>query len=401
MIFVPILLLNMLIAMMGNTYVTVIEQSEKEWMKQWAKIVVTLERAVPQADAKGYLEAYSIPLGPADDTGFEVRGVMVIKSKSKTRAKQRKGAVSNWKVRERESVANLLEKSKWVFPLQRVGRVTLTALKKRGMTGEEMRRLMWGRASISSPVKVTKQKLKDPYNLHTESDFTNAMDMLTFANNPSASNGVQLRTPPAVAVPDPFRELILMSDQRPDTHDPHYFAGLQQLANKAFDLVEQTLKTQPQLAKKISAPAPVAATSVPALATPAPPGAAAASAAASASASAVPVPSTLTNLFQDPKDIVDPKKLEEFMNMLAEVETEESDSGGPILGKLSLAKRTHNALSKADIKRPPNFEGQPLATSSVWEQQLPELDMEPVSWNWQDWQSFPLVTIPPIAGLQL
>lgn len=102
MIFVPILLLNMLIAMMGNTYVTVIEQSEKEWMKQWAKIVVTLERAVPQADAKGYLEAYSIPLGPADDTGFEVRGVMVIKSKSKTRAKQRKGAVSNWKVRKRE-----------------------------------------------------------------------------------------------------------------------------------------------------------------------------------------------------------------------------------------------------------------------------------------------------------
>lgn len=117
MIFVPILLLNMLIAMMGNTYVTVIEQSEKEWMKQWAKIVVTLERAVPQADAKGYLEAYSIPLGPADDTGFEVRGVMVIKSKSKTRAKQRKGAVSNWKVRERERdcVANLREKSKGFF----------------------------------------------------------------------------------------------------------------------------------------------------------------------------------------------------------------------------------------------------------------------------------------------
>lgn len=259
--------------------------------------------------------------------------------------------------------------------MQRVGRVTLTALKKRGMTGEEMRRLMWGRASISSPVKVTKQKLKDPYNLHTESDFTNAMDMLTFANNPSSSNGVPLRTPPAVAVPDPFRELILMSDQRPDTHDPHYFAGLQQLANKAFDLVEQTLKTQPQLAKKIAAPASLAATSAPAVAAPAP----TAATAAAAAASAVPVPSTLTNLFQDPKDIVDPKKLEEFMNMLAEVETEESDSGGPILGKLSLAKRTHNALSKADIKRPANFDGQPLATSSVWGQPLTELDMEPVS----------------------
>jgi Ion transport protein len=34
MILVPILLLNMLIAMMGNTYALVIERSEKEWMKQ-------------------------------------------------------------------------------------------------------------------------------------------------------------------------------------------------------------------------------------------------------------------------------------------------------------------------------------------------------------------------------
>lgn len=98
MIFVPILLLNMLIAMMGNTYAHVIEQSEKEWMKQWAKIVVTLERAVSQTDAQRYLEAYSIPLGLTDESGYETRGVMVIKSKSKTRAKQRKGAVSNWKV---------------------------------------------------------------------------------------------------------------------------------------------------------------------------------------------------------------------------------------------------------------------------------------------------------------
>ncbi|KAH8420103.1 hypothetical protein KR009_005813 [Drosophila setifemur] len=353
MIFVPILLLNMLIAMMGNTYVTVIEQSEKEWMKQWAKIVVTLERAVPQADAKGYLEAYSIPLGPSDDSGFEVRGVMVIKSKSKTRAKQRKGAVSNWK---------------------RVGRVTLTALKKRGMTGEEMRRLMWGRASISSPVKVAKQKLKDPYNLHTDSDFTNAMDMLTFANDPASSNGVPLRTvappPPAPPAPDPFRELILMSDQRPETHDPHYFAGLQQLANKAFDLVEQTMKTQPKPGVRkidpLTTPAPAVVTPVPgaAPAVPPPPDPAAALA-------AMPLALPLSNLFQDPKDIVDPKKLEEFMAMLAEVETEESDSGGPILGKLSLARRTHNALSKADIKREqPGFEGhshdQFQAMSSVW-----------------------------------
>ena len=57
--------------MMGNTYAAVIEQSEKEFVKQWAKIVVSLERAVPKEDAKGYLEAYSIPLGPSDDPRFE------------------------------------------------------------------------------------------------------------------------------------------------------------------------------------------------------------------------------------------------------------------------------------------------------------------------------------------
>lgn len=106
----------MLIAMMGNTYAHVIEQSEKEWMKQvssnffivflwnplkifqWAKIVIALERAIPQADAHHYLQEYSISLGPSEIPGTEQRGVMVIKSKSKTRAKQRKGAVANWKV---------------------------------------------------------------------------------------------------------------------------------------------------------------------------------------------------------------------------------------------------------------------------------------------------------------
>lgn len=66
---------------------------------QWAKIVVTLERAVNQTDAHHYLQEYSMSLGPSDDPATEQRGVLVIKSKSKTRAKQRKGAVSNWKVR--------------------------------------------------------------------------------------------------------------------------------------------------------------------------------------------------------------------------------------------------------------------------------------------------------------
>lgn len=153
MIFVPILLLNMLIAMMGNTYAAVIEQSEKEFVKQWAKIVVSLERAVPKEDAKKHLETYSIPLGP------EERGVMVIKSKSKTRARQRKGAVGNWK---------------------HVLKVTLGELKKKGFTGEELRRIMWGRASITSPTKISKKKQReqdDPFGL------TSAIDQMSYTHD--------------------------------------------------------------------------------------------------------------------------------------------------------------------------------------------------------------------------
>lgn len=63
--------------------------------------MVSLERAVSQKDAHNYLQEYSIKLGPGDDPNnpaSEQRGVLVIKSKSKTKAKQRKGAVANWKV---------------------------------------------------------------------------------------------------------------------------------------------------------------------------------------------------------------------------------------------------------------------------------------------------------------
>ena len=42
MVLVPILLLNMLIAMMGNTYATVVQQSEKEWVKQVRRLLQNL-----------------------------------------------------------------------------------------------------------------------------------------------------------------------------------------------------------------------------------------------------------------------------------------------------------------------------------------------------------------------
>ncbi|CAL7944538.1 unnamed protein product [Xylocopa violacea] len=168
MVLVPILLLNMLIAMMGNTYAHVIEQSEKEWVKQWAKIVVSLERAVSQKDAQNYLQEYSIKLGPGDDPNnpaSEQRGVLVIKCKSKTKANQRKGAVANWK---------------------RVGKVTINELKKRGITGEELRKIMWGRASFSTPVRAS-PKLEEPQVSAVTAGFgdalTAALDVMAFAHD--------------------------------------------------------------------------------------------------------------------------------------------------------------------------------------------------------------------------
>ena len=87
----PILLFNMLIAMMGNTYAIVSEKSEKEFLKQWARVIMSIERAVSVDKAKEYLEQYSMKMGE------NLRGVMVIKTKDKSRASQRKGAVANWK----------------------------------------------------------------------------------------------------------------------------------------------------------------------------------------------------------------------------------------------------------------------------------------------------------------
>ncbi|XP_023321114.1 transient receptor potential cation channel subfamily V member 5 isoform X3 [Eurytemora carolleeae] len=130
-ILIPILLLNMLIAMMGNTYATVIEKSEKEFLKQWAKVIMSMERSIPPHQCREYLEAYSITLGPTE------RGVMVIKSKDKTRARQRKGALSNWK---------------------KTGKTVIKYLKKRGISGDDLRREMWVHDEAETPKAARKKK---------------------------------------------------------------------------------------------------------------------------------------------------------------------------------------------------------------------------------------------------
>ncbi|KAL9703540.1 hypothetical protein quinque_007058 [Culex quinquefasciatus] len=360
MIFVPILLLNMLIAMMGNTYAYVIEQAEKEGMKQWAKIVVNLERAVKQEDAKKYLEEYSIGLGPSDDPRFEIRGVMVIKSKSKTRARQRKGAVSNWKS---------------------VLRVTLNELKKRSMTGEELRRIMWGRSSITSPAKISKKKKiydedEDPFAI------TAAIDVMSFTQDivmvstesvgplmidptkppvttvkstapivPSTqpAPGVPMTTAqtaaptapqlvkrqsvvsappayddflPAKGFKDPLRELLILSEST--SIDEHYAQTCRTLATDASTLdhvYEIDLNRQSQLRQEEHQQQQQQTVGQ-------------------------------LNPFLDAKDVVDPVKEREFLKTLEALEDTDSEAAEkPVLGKISLIRRARSAVSRTTSRK--------------------------------------------------
>ena len=87
------------------------------------------------------------------------RGVMVIKSKDKTRASQRKGALSNWKVK-----IILLSKAKLLSPTsivdQKTGKTVVKYLKKRGISGDDLRREMWVHDEAETPKANRKKKGK-------------------------------------------------------------------------------------------------------------------------------------------------------------------------------------------------------------------------------------------------
>lgn len=61
MVIVAVLLVNMLIAMMGNTYQKIAE-TRNEWQRQWARIVLVVERGVPPGERLTNYKAYSQPM---------------------------------------------------------------------------------------------------------------------------------------------------------------------------------------------------------------------------------------------------------------------------------------------------------------------------------------------------
>ncbi|XP_072017249.1 uncharacterized protein [Amphiura filiformis] len=59
MVISPILLLNMLIAMMAKTYDEVRERAREEWKRQWARIILVMEGAVPREELIYHQSKYS------------------------------------------------------------------------------------------------------------------------------------------------------------------------------------------------------------------------------------------------------------------------------------------------------------------------------------------------------
>ncbi|XP_038069039.1 transient receptor potential cation channel subfamily V member 5-like [Patiria miniata] len=59
MLLVPWLLVNMLIAMMAKTYQQVEERSKMEWKRQWAMLLLNIERSIPKGELQKYQKAYS------------------------------------------------------------------------------------------------------------------------------------------------------------------------------------------------------------------------------------------------------------------------------------------------------------------------------------------------------
>jgi len=107
MILMPILLLNMLIAMMATTFERVIKKSEKDWIHEWAKITITLERTFSPDELLEYQKVYSVEI---DNGQFkDYRGLMVIRTTSKTKAKQRRDALKHWKRAKYEVMGRIRE----------------------------------------------------------------------------------------------------------------------------------------------------------------------------------------------------------------------------------------------------------------------------------------------------
>ncbi|XP_059151469.1 transient receptor potential cation channel subfamily V member 5-like [Physella acuta] len=106
MILVTLLLVNMLIAMMGRTY-ELVTNTQKEWFRQWANIVLAVEQTVTTESRRLQMIKYSVPFGDKEralmirwqQTEKEREEQKTIRNRNKISQK----AMASQKARERRS----------------------------------------------------------------------------------------------------------------------------------------------------------------------------------------------------------------------------------------------------------------------------------------------------------
>lgn len=99
----------MLIAMMANTYQSISDRSEKEWRRQWAQIIMVLERSVKPSELKRLQDDYSVNM-TKEGSNERRRGLVVIKKSSlPSKADKRRTAISNWQILGIDSIKNKLK----------------------------------------------------------------------------------------------------------------------------------------------------------------------------------------------------------------------------------------------------------------------------------------------------
>ncbi|KAK3576060.1 hypothetical protein CHS0354_018329 [Potamilus streckersoni] len=110
MIMVTLLLVNMLIAMMGNTY-QLVNETQKEWFRQWAKIVLVVEQSVTTLERQKYQMAYSQP------TNDKRRAFVIRWHQSENEKEELRKAREEQRRKQKEKVT----KNRW----QKVGKTAL------------------------------------------------------------------------------------------------------------------------------------------------------------------------------------------------------------------------------------------------------------------------------------
>lgn len=174
-----------------------------------------------------------------------------------------------------------------------------------------------------------------------------AVDVMSFTHdivmlNDSTIGVANIKSSNAIDYKDPLRELVLLSVDGKTKTDQSYASALAHEAAILGHVKEVHLDTCGATSKpKSMLRAPVV--------------------------SVVPPTdvglSNLSTVFKDPKDIVDPEKEREFMQMLRAID--ESDSEGlygdrPVLGKVSLIRRAKSAVSRTTTDKPQLNENHPL-----------------------------------------